>query len=86
MSSVSRNAGQKTNSMPIESLAYLRVHIDSICPLKVRSAHGKKYIMVMTDTFSKYTKLAAIEDKQADSVAKAFFESWIVSHGVALLP
>ena len=52
------------------------MHIDLFGPLKVRSAHGKKYIMVMTDAFSKYTELAAIENKKAETVAKAFFESW----------
>ena len=51
-------------------------------PLKVRSANGKKYIMFMTDAFSKYTELAAICDKKADTVAKVFFEHWICRHGV----
>ena len=36
--------------------------------------------MVMTDTFSKYTKLAAIEDTKAETGAKAFFESWICKY------
>ena len=56
--------------------------MDLFGPLKVRSAKGKKYIMVMTDTFSKYTELAAICDKKAETVGKVFFEHWICQHGV----
>ena len=41
--------------------------------------------MVMTDAFSKYTQLAAIPDKTAVSVARAFFEHWICRHGVPQL-
>ena len=42
----------------------------------MRSANGEKYIMVMTDAFSKYTELAVICDKKADSVHSHFLESF----------
>ena len=48
----------------------------------MRSANGRKYILVITDDFTKYTELVAIEDKKADTVVKAFFESWVCQHGV----
>ena len=70
--------------LPIVSEPNVRVHMDLFGPLRVRSASGHKYIMVMTDAFSKYTELAAIPDKSADSVARAFFEHWICRHGVPL--
>ena len=73
------------NPLPTVGEPNLRVQMDLFGPLKVRSAHGKKYIMVMTDAFSKYTELAAIEDKKAETVARAFFESWICWHGVPIL-
>lgn len=60
----------------------MRAHMDLFGLLKVRSAHGKKYIMVMTDAISKYPELAAICNKKADTVAKAFFEHWIYMQGV----
>ena len=41
--------------------------------------------MMMTDAFSKYTELAVIEDKKAETVARVFFESWICRHGVPIL-
>ena len=71
------------NPLPTVAEPNIRVHMDMFGPLKVRSANGKKYmVMVMTDAFSKYTELAAICDKKADTVAKVFFERWICRHGV----
>jgi len=80
-------AGRKPAPSPLQSLPIceepnFRVHMDLFGPLKTRSAAGNKYIMVITDAFSKYTELVAIPDKTADSVAKAFFEAWICRHGV----
>ena len=80
-------AGRKPVPSPLQSLPIceepnLRVHMDLFGPLMTRSATGNKYIMVITDAFSKYTELAAIPDKTAETVCKAFFESWICRHGV----
>ena len=69
-------------SLPIHEEPNSRVHMDLFGPLKCRSASGKKYIMVITDAFSKYTELAAIPDKTAVTVARSFFENWICRHGV----
>ena len=43
---------------------------------------GKKYIMVVTDAFSKYVELIAIPDKQAETVANALFTKWLCRHGL----
>ena len=76
--------GQKPIPSPLNPLAEpnMRVYMDLFGPLTVRSANGKKYITVMTDIFSKFTELAAICDKKAETVAKVFFEHWICRHGV----
>ena len=70
------------NPLPTVAEPNMWVHMDLFGPLKVRSANWKKYIMFMTDAFSKYTELAAICDKKAETVAKVFFEHWICRHGV----
>jgi len=80
-------AGRKPVPSPLQSLPLCeepnhRVHMDLFGPLKSRSVSGAKYIMVMTDAFSKYTELSAIIDKTAETVAKSFFEHWICRHGV----
>ena len=83
-------AGRKPVPSPLQSLPLCeepnqRIHMDLFGPLLCRSATGNKYIMVITDSFSKYTELAAIPDKTAVTVAKAFFESWICRHGVPVM-
>ena len=58
-----------------------RVHIDLFGPLKT-SATGKKYIMVMTDAFSKLAELVALPNKEAQTVAEALFNRWICRYGL----
>jgi hypothetical protein len=60
-----------------------RVHMDLFGPLKT-SGSGKKYIMCITDAFSKYVELVAIPDKSATTVASALFSRWLCRHGVPL--
>ena len=64
------------HSLPLCTIPNERVHIDLFGPLKV-SQGGHKFIMVMTDAFTKLVELAAIEDKMAETVARNFFEKWI---------
>ena len=63
-------------SMPIPRGPNNRVHIDLMGPLKT-SENGNKYIMVMTDAFTKWVELAAITDKTATTIGQQFFEKWI---------
>ncbi len=60
----------------IPSAPHWKLHIDLMGPLQT-SERGNKYIMVMTDAFSKYTVLAAIPDKKGETVAQTLFEKWI---------
>ena len=62
--------------VPIPDRPNIRVHMDLLGPLKT-SEQGNKYILVITDAFSKYTVMQAIPDKKAETVAKAFFEKWV---------
>jgi len=60
-----------------------RIHSDLFGPLK--SLEGdKKYIMTLTDSFSKMVELVALPDKSAPTIAKAFFERWICRYGAPL--
>lgn len=67
----------KTTLQPLDSPSgpNLRVHMDLFGPL--RSNTPNKYILVMTDAFTKYAELAAIPNKQSDTVAKAILDKWI---------
>jgi transposase InsO family protein len=57
-----------------------RVHVDLFGPLKTPS--NKKYVLVMTDAFTKFTALAIIPNKEANTVATAFFDKWIAYLGI----
>jgi hypothetical protein len=81
--------GKHPPPMPLKSLPICdgkneRVHIDLFGPLRT-SEEGNKYVMVMTDAWSKVVELAAIPDKTAEAVARTFFERWICRYSVPLL-
>jgi hypothetical protein len=46
--------------------------MDLFGPLKTMFS-GKKFILCITDAFSKYVELVVIPDKSAPTVASAFF-------------
>jgi hypothetical protein len=57
-----------------------RIHMDLFGDLKTASGQ-KKWIMVMTDAFTKYAEIIAIPNKEATTVAKALLERWICRFG-----
>lgn len=56
------------------------VSIDTIGPLKI-AENGNKYALTMMCDLSKYLVTAPIANKEANTVAKAMFESLISIHG-----
>ena len=44
------------------------------------SEKGKKYVMVITDAFTKYVELVALPSKEASVVSKAIYETWITRY------
>ena len=60
-----------------------RIHADLFGPLKTTDS-SKKYILAMTDAFTKYVELVAIPDKEALTVTSAIFSRWICRYGLPL--
>ena len=58
-----------------------RVHVDLFGPLKTATG-GKKYILVITDAFTKMVRLAPISTKSKEEVAAAIVNNWIITYGV----
>ena len=50
----------------------------------VVSGRGKKYILCITDAFTKYVELVAIDNKEAATVAEAIFEKWFCRYGIPM--
>ena len=44
----------------------------------------KKYILSMTDAFTKYVELVVTPSKEAGDIAKAIFDRWICRFGCPL--
>ena len=63
---------------PLSSLEKFndRVHIDLFGPLP-SSYSNNKYLVVMTDAFSKWVEIQPIPSKHAHVVARAFYDKWI---------
>jgi hypothetical protein len=57
--------------------------MDLFGPLKTMPL-GKKFILCVTDAFSKYAELVAIPDKSAATIASALFSRWLCRHCLPL--
>ena len=57
-----------------------RVHADLYGPIR-KSTKGNSWILVITDAFTKFTKVSAIPNKNAVTVSDAIFKSWISNFG-----
>ena len=62
--------------LPVPDAPNHRVHADLFGPL-IESQNGNRWVLVITDAFSKYTNLVALPDKNAKTVAQAIFDNWI---------
>ncbi len=69
--------------MPLPTEPGQRVHADLFGPLKT-SDKGKKFILCITDAFTKYVELVALPNKEAATVAEAIFDKWICRFGTPI--
>ncbi len=74
----------KRNKEPLHSLAapdspWLRMHTDLFTVGK-KIKNGHKYILVMTDVFSKLVELVLLADKEAKTVAATINYTWICQY------
>ena len=78
--------GKKPQPVPVQKSPIAfgpndRIHLDLFSPGPL-SVSGNRHILVVTDAFTKYTELVAIPDKNARTVAEAFFDKWVLRHSV----
>ena len=69
--------------LPLLSEPNMRIHVDLFGPLKTTDS-GKKYILCMTDAFTKYVELVPLPNKETQTVVSAIFFRWICRYGVPL--
>ena len=57
----------------------MRIHMDLLGPLTPSPRY--KFILTITDAFTRYTELVPIPDKKITTVAKELLDQWILRHG-----
>lgn len=65
--------------LPIPDSPNQRIHVDLFGPLKTSDRHHK-YILCMTDAFTKIAEVVAVPNKEAATVANEIFTSWICKY------
>ena len=59
----------------------VRIHADLFGPM-LAAGHQHKYILCITDAFTKYALVTAVKNKEAETVAKAIFNEWFCKFGI----
>ena len=67
--------------LPICTEPNQRIHADLFGALKT-SGKNKKFVLTITDAFTKYAELVAIPNKEAETVADAIFSFYICRYGI----
>jgi len=67
--------------LPNPNYPNVRIHTDLFGPM-LAAGHQHKYILCITDRFMKYPLITAIENKEAETVAKAIFNKWFCKFGI----
>jgi transposase InsO family protein len=70
--------------LPVPDRPNVRIHTDLFGGHLKGSANGNKWIIVITDAFSKYSLAVPIPTKDAKTVAKAIFDRWLVLFSIPL--
>jgi transposase InsO family protein len=83
MTKPNRNPPQLLTPLPQCTEPNQRVHADLFGPLKTTNG-DKKYLLCMTDAFTKYVELVAVPNKEAGTVASALINRWVCRFGVPL--
>jgi len=60
---------------------FSRIEMDHFGPLPASNCENK-YILVITDTFTKWVEAVAVTDTEAKTTARAFINSWVSRFGV----
>uniref|UniRef100_A0A2P2I370 Retrovirus-related Pol polyprotein from transposon 412 n=1 Tax=Hirondellea gigas TaxID=1518452 RepID=A0A2P2I370_9CRUS len=59
---------------------FAQVHLDLVGPLTPND--GKVYLLTMVDRYTRWVEVAPIHDSKAETVSRAFIDTWISRYGV----
>jgi Integrase core domain len=67
--------------LPIPERPNWRIHAD-LFRLMLTADSNKKFILCITDAFTKYAVVTSIQNKNAETVADAIFKEWFCKFGI----
>jgi hypothetical protein len=67
--------------LPIPDRPNIRIHADLFGPM-LAARRQQKYILCIMDAFTKYAMVTAVENKEAETVAKAIFSEWFCKFSI----
>ena len=67
--------------LPMPDQPNIRIHADLFGPM-LAAGRQHKYILCITDAFTKYAIVTPVENKEAETVAKAIFSEWFCKFGI----
>jgi transposase InsO family protein len=67
--------------LPIPDRPNLRIHANLFGPMLTADSN-KKFVLCITDAFTKYAVVTAIANKEAETVADAIFKDWFAKFGI----
>ena len=81
----STNTAGKERIAPVQTInvgiRFSKVAADILGPVTRAKASGAKYILVLTDYFTKYVVWVLFERTTAEDVARAIVENWVLTFG-----
>jgi hypothetical protein len=80
MQKINRQASTSSTSSDSRQ-ANLRIHADLFGPM-LGAGRQHKYILCIIDAFTKFAMVTAVENKEAETVAKAIFSEWFCKFGI----
>ena len=77
---LTRPQKREYEKFPITS-RFKTVHTDIVGPIRT-TASGKRYIMTIMDRFSRWMEAVPLRSMEAETIAKAFYETWVCRYGL----
>lgn len=79
-SKVHRHTKAPVEKLPLPDSRFRHVHMDLVGPLP--PSNGYRYLLTIVDRYSRWPEAIPLHDMTAETVARAFVETWIARFGI----